>query len=262
MAAKVREVSGARIGMHPAEADHVGRLTLPGAGERAADWLRARGAPAAEAAEIVERTTAATAWYGELAAPDVLIDDGSLPVRGLGLRAIWTPGHSPGHLCFYDEDHSLLLTGDHVLPRISPHIGLNDDGGDPDPLGRYLASLSTMTGYEPDQVLPAHEYRFTGLGERVAKLLTHHQGRLAEIEHAVACQPGASTWRVAELLTWSRGWEQTTGMTRRAAVSETLAHLVHLRGQHRVVNDRPDGPDGVDGVDAWLPGPRAAAGWD
>jgi hypothetical protein len=59
-------------------------------------------------------------------------------------------------------------------------------------------------------------------------------------------------WRIAELLTWSRGWTQTTGMTRRAAVSETLAHLVHLQGQHRVVNNR------LDGVDAWLPGPRTA----
>jgi glyoxylase-like metal-dependent hydrolase (beta-lactamase superfamily II) len=219
MAARVREASGARIGMHPAEVEHVSLLTRPGAGERTAGWLRARSAPAAETAEIVERSIAGVAFYGKQAAPDMLIDDGSLPVRGLGLRAIWTPGHSPGHLCFHDEDHGLLLTGDHVLPRISPH-------------------------------------RFTGLSERVANLLAHHQARLAEIEHAVACEPGASTWRIAELLTWSRGWEQTTGMTRRAAVSETLAHLVHMQGQHRVVNGRPDG------VDAWLPGPRAAAGWD
>jgi glyoxylase-like metal-dependent hydrolase (beta-lactamase superfamily II) len=254
MAAKVRAASGARIGMHPAEADHVGRLRLPGTWQRTADWLRARGAPAAEAAEIIERITAATVWYRELAVPDVLIDDGTLPVRGLALRAIWTPGHSPGHLCFYAEDRGLLLTGDHVLPRISPHIGLDGDE-DADPLGRYLASLAAMAVYDADEVLPAHEYRFTGLGERVASLLTHHQARLAEIELAVAAQPGVSTWRVAEMLTWSRGWEQTTGMTRRAAVSETLAHLVHLRSQQRAVNDA------TAGVDAWRPGPRAVAGW-
>ncbi len=142
----------------------------------------------------------------------------------------------------------------HVLPRISPHIGLDCDE-DADPFGRYLASLAAMAVYDPDEVLPAHEYRFTGLGERVANLLTHHQARLAEIELAVAAQPGASTWRVAEMLTWSRGWERTTGMTRRAAVSETLAHLVHLRSQQRAVNDA------TAGVDAWRPGPRAVAGW-
>jgi glyoxylase-like metal-dependent hydrolase (beta-lactamase superfamily II) len=262
MAAKVREISGARIGMHPAEADHVRRLARPGARERTAGWLRARGAPAVETAEIIERSIAGVAFYGGQAAPDVLIDDGSLPVRGLGLRAIWTPGHSPGHLCFYETERRLLLTGDHVLPRISPHIGLNDDDDDPDPLGRYLASLGVVQSYQPDEVLPAHEHRLTGLGDRVAELLAHHRARLAEIEHAVACQPGASTWRVAELLTWSRGWEQTTGMTRRAAVSETLAHLAHLQRLDRVVNDKPDGAGGRDQVDAWLPGARAAAGWD
>jgi glyoxylase-like metal-dependent hydrolase (beta-lactamase superfamily II) len=262
LAAKVREVSGARIGMHPAEAEHVSRLARPGARERTARWLRARGAPAAETAEIIERSIAGVAFYGEQAAPDVLIDDGSLPVRGLGLRAIWTPGHSPGHLCFYETERRLLLTGDHVLPRISPHIGLNDDDDDPDPLGRYLASLGGLQACAPDEVLPAHERRLTGLGDRVAELLAHHRARLAEIEHAVACLPGASTWRVAELLTWSRGWQQTTGMTRRAAVSETLAHLAHLQGQQRVVNAGLDEAGGRDAVDAWLPGPRAGAEWN
>lgn len=257
MAARVREASGARVGMHPAEADHIGRLRLSDAGGRTAGWLRARGAPAAEAAEIVERIATAVTRYKQMAAPDVLIDDGSLPVPGLGLRAIWTPGHSPGHLCFHDEGRGLLLTGDHVLPRISPHIGFDgDDLADDDPLGRYLGSLSAMTGYTPDLVLPAHEYRFTGLGSRVTDLLAHHQARFAEIEHAVACQPGSSTWRIAELLTWSRGWDATTGVTRRAAVSETLAHLVHLARQGRVSDAR-----GRDGVDAWLPEPHVAAGW-
>lgn len=268
MAARVRELSAARVSMHPAEADLVERLRTASTLNATARWLRARGAPAGEAAEIVARITEAVARYTQLAQPDVLVSDGSLPVPGVALRAIWTPGHSPGHLCFYDEDRNLMLTGDHVLPRISPHIGLDGDDED-DSLRQYLGSLRTLTRYAPSEVLPAHEYRFTGLDERVAELLAHHQVRLAEIEHAVTAEPGASTWRVAELLSWSRGWAQTTGMTRRAAVSETLAHLAFLQGQDRVVNSgRPKssaqgtgahGVDGVDGVDAWLPGPRAAA---
>lgn len=259
MAARVRELSGARVGMHPAEADLVKRLRTASALEGTAGWLRARGAPADEAAEIVARISAAVARYTRLALPDVLIDDGSLPVPGVALRAIWTPGHSPGHLCFYDEDRNLMLTGDHVLPRISPHIGL-DGGDEADSLHDYLGSLHALTRYAPAEVLPAHEFRFTGLGERVTELLAHHKVRLAEIEHAVAAEPGASTWRIAELLSWSRGWAQTTGTARRAAVSETLAHLAYLRGEHRVVNSgRPKGA--AHGVDAWLPGPRAATGY-
>jgi hypothetical protein len=83
-------------------------------------------------------------------------------------------------------------------------------------------------------------------------MLGHHRTRLAEIEHAVACDPGLSTWAVAEALTWSRGWEHTRGIIRQNAVSETWAHLVHLRARHRVV-------DQGQGVDSWLPGPRCSA---
>ena len=55
--------------------------------------------------------------------PDVLLEDGEKPeVPGWDLTAIWTPGHSPGHLCFYESTDELMLSGDHVLPRITPNI--------------------------------------------------------------------------------------------------------------------------------------------
>ena len=75
--------------------------------------------------------------------PDVLLtDDELLPLAGRRIRAIWTPGHTPGHLCLHDEDNDVLLTGDHVLPRISPNIGLQPHSATP-PLGPYLDSLRT-----------------------------------------------------------------------------------------------------------------------
>ena len=145
----------------------------------------------------------------------------------------------------------MLLTGDHVLPRITPHIGL-PPGSEGDPLGDYQASLRTLARYHPAEVLPAHEYRFADLGARIEALLSHHRTRLAEIEHAVAADPGLSTWAVSEALTWSRGWEQTRGGARQSAVSETWAHLVHLQGRQRVINDGRD-------RDSWTPGPRCSA---
>ncbi len=58
---------------------------------------------------------------------DRLLEHGDLiDAPGLRLRAIWTPGHTPGHLCFHDETHDLLLTGDHVLPRITPNMSSYD----------------------------------------------------------------------------------------------------------------------------------------
>jgi glyoxylase-like metal-dependent hydrolase (beta-lactamase superfamily II) len=255
LAARVREASGALVGMHPAERatlrrsepqePQVGRVHL-------ADWLRSRGAPEDQADQVAAMMTGAVRVHRELARPDFDVEHGSLPLgAGTALRAVWTPGHTPGHLCFYDERQDVLLTGDHVLPRITPHIGL-PPGSQGDPLGDYQDSLRALARYNPAEVLPAHEYRFADLGARLEMLLRHHRTRLAEIEHAVAADPGLSTWDVSAVLTWSRGWDQTLGGARQSAVSETWAHLLHLQNHQRVINQGHD-------PDSWVPGPRCSA---
>ena len=255
LAARVREASGALVGMHPAERatlrrsepqePQVGRVHL-------ADWLRSRGAPEDQADQVAAMMTGAVRVHRELARPDFDVEHGSLPLgAGTALRAVWTPGHTPGHLCFYDERQDVLLTGDHVLPRITPHIGL-PPGSQGDPLGDYQDSLRALARYNPAEVLPAHEYRFADLGARLEMLLRHHRTRLAEIEHAVAADPGLSTWDVSAVLTWSRGWDQTLGGARQSAVSETWAHLLHLQNHQRVINQDRD-------RDSWVPGPRCSA---
>jgi len=253
MAGRVREASGALVGMHPAESATLLHRVEPQAWrERLSGWLRARGAPDSEAAEITEQMAGAVGFHARLARSDFDVEHGSLPLgAGTALRAVWTPGHTPGHLCFYDEQREVLLTGDHVLPRITPHIGL-PPGADGDPLGDYQASLRALARYSPAEALPAHEYRFADLGARLDELLRHHRTRLAEIEHAVAARPGLSTWTVSAALTWSRGWEQTVGPSRQSAVSETWAHLLHLQGRQRVINYGKN-------RDSWLPGPRCSA---
>jgi glyoxylase-like metal-dependent hydrolase (beta-lactamase superfamily II) len=255
LAARVREASGALVGMHPAERatlrrsepqePQVGRVHL-------ADWLRSRGAPEDQADQVAAMMTGAVRVHRELARPDFDVEHGSLPLgAGTALQAVWTPGHTPGHLCFYDERQDVLLTGDHVLPRITPHIGL-PPGSQGDPLGDYQDSLRALARYNPAEVLPAHEYRFADLGARLEMLLRHHRTRLAEIEHAVAADPGLSTWDVSAVLTWSRGWDQTLGGARQSAVSETWAHLLHLQNHQRVINQGRD-------RDSWVPGPRCSA---
>ena len=102
--------------------------------------------------------------------PDILMEDGDKPeVPGWDLTAIWTPGHSPGHLCFYEAGHRLMLSGDHVLPRITPNISAHPQSG-PDPLGDFLGSLEKIEAYDVDEVLPAHEHRFVDLPARAATL--------------------------------------------------------------------------------------------
>jgi glyoxylase-like metal-dependent hydrolase (beta-lactamase superfamily II) len=180
-----------------------------------------------------------------MAKPDVLLNHGELvPLPGRQLRAVWTPGHTPGHLCLHEESENLLLTGDHVLPRISPNIGLQSNFAEP-PLAAYLRSLELIAAYDPAEALPAHEYRFAGLAARVKMLLAHHERRCDEVLAILARLGPATAWHVTEELTWSRGWSSVIGFMRRAALAEAGAHLRHLAdaGRVRVTEAEAGEPD-------------------
>ncbi|HEY7072939.1 MAG TPA: MBL fold metallo-hydrolase, partial [Acidimicrobiales bacterium] len=122
LAGRIREASGAWIALHRADAaliheryeepddliDMVGKM------------LRRMGAPADEI-DGLKRAAMPVRQFVSAVMPDVLVEDGDHPeVPGWDLSAIWTPGHSPGHLCFWEPRHRVMLSGDHVLPRITP----------------------------------------------------------------------------------------------------------------------------------------------
>lgn len=240
LAQRVREASGAWIGMHEADARSLAKFGSV-ADFAAADrvWLTRRGVPLSEIDGM--RPPGGTGAVRHFASPDVLIADGDRPLgAAAGLRAVWTPGHTPGHLCFADERYDVLLTGDHVLPRISPNISPSPLNDSEDALGSYLDSLAGLTGTEPDEVLPAHEYRFRGLAARVGQLQAHHRARLREVLEVIAAAPGCSTSDVAAALTWSRPWDQAHGIVRRSAIGETYAHLVHLQRRGLISNAAED----------------------
>jgi glyoxylase-like metal-dependent hydrolase (beta-lactamase superfamily II) len=213
--------------MHPADAAVVRRLNTRAAEEAAAaevDFLIGLGADPAEAREDAA-TPEAMEPFLRSAAPDRLLEDGDVAdLPGWRLRAVHTPGHTAGHLCFAEERTGLLFSGDHVLPRISPNISTHADG-EPDPLRDYLASLAAVRDLAPSEVLPAHEWRFTGLAERVDQLTAHHEHRLDELLAALRRHPGSTPWQLAGHLTWSRPWSSYQRRMRIFAVTETDAHL-------------------------------------
>ena len=186
LAGRIRETSGAWVGLHPADA-----AVLPGRYEdvdellgRMNALLRACGVPELELEELSSASMMIRQLV-QITRPDRLLDDGDMvPVGGRELRAVWTPGHSPGHLCFYDASERLLLAGDHVLPRISPNISVHAQQR-PNPLAEFLDALRKVRALDVDEVLPAHEYRFRNLASRVYDLLTHHAERLDTIERMV-----------------------------------------------------------------------------
>jgi glyoxylase-like metal-dependent hydrolase (beta-lactamase superfamily II) len=237
LAERVRQASGAWVAMHPADAAIIGSdVHRDPAAAVAAEtaFLVSLGADPAEAAEDVG-TAEQYAPFSRMAVADRLLEDGAVAdLPGWRMRAVHTPGHTPGHLCFDEERTGLFFSGDHVLPRISPNISTTHDGL-ADPLRAYLGSLAAVGDREPAEVLPAHEWRFRGLGDRTRQLAAHHEHRLAELLHAVRAHPGSTPWQLAAHLTWSRPWEQYERRMRIFAVTETDAHLRLLASRGQVV---------------------------
>ena len=252
LTARVATASGAWVGMHPAERDSLPTHAYPVGTIQQSDarWISAQGVPD-ELADGLRMTEGGMATFRAMAEPTLLIADGDrIPLAGRDIRAIFTPGHTPGHLCLHDADHDLLLTGDHVLPRISPNVGLQPHTASP-PLGPYLNSLRRLAGYGNAEILPAHEWRFRGLGLRVEQLLAHHTDRCEEILTVMADLGPGTSWRVTERLTWSRGWANVQGFQRRAALAETIAHLAYLCEMGRLDRVVPD-PLGIANGEAIL----------
>ncbi|GAA4890571.1 MBL fold metallo-hydrolase [Streptomonospora salina] len=232
LAGRVRETSGAWIAMHRADADLVRGFARIGADEQHDRQLRRTAGAGASAAEL-ERLARTAPRFEPPALPDHDLSDGE-PI-GIGsstLRAVWTPGHTPGHICLDLDDGARLFTGDHVLPGITPHIALYDHG-DGDPLGAYLSSLDRLADTPADTgILPSHEHRFTGAARRAADIASHHEAKLAELA-GLLDGDGASLWELSAQLPWKRGWDAMEVTSRRMAAAETAAHARTLerRGQ-------------------------------
>ena len=89
----------------------------------------------------------------------------------------------------------LMLTGDCVLPRITPNVNLNPQT-EPDPLGDYLRSLEQLAAFDAVEALPAHEWRYVGHRARLLEIRAHHEQRFVEVIAAI--RAGYDTaWEVA-----------------------------------------------------------------
>jgi glyoxylase-like metal-dependent hydrolase (beta-lactamase superfamily II) len=164
--------------------------------------------------------------------------DEELMLGGESYRVLWMPGHSDYHCCLLRTD-GLLLAGDHVLPHITPNIGLLPRGR-PDPLGDYLASLDAVGGLGARLTLPGHGRPFVDLAGRATELRAHHEARSAQMLSILREQPeeGLCAGALAAPLFEGR---LRTGDDWRFAVAETLAHLEHLRAEGLVRSRQSDG---------------------
>jgi glyoxylase-like metal-dependent hydrolase (beta-lactamase superfamily II) len=165
-----------------------------------------------------------------------LLEPGETVQIGMRTFTIYhAPGHSDGQLIFYDANDRLLLSGDHVLLKITPNIGLWPDTL-PDPLGRYLDSLKQLLALEVRLALPGHKTLITDWRGRLNELIEHHAIRLS---HTLEAVKNEATVYEASLKVFNSG--AFSSHEWRFAMAETLAHLEYLRLRGQVEQETRDG---------------------
>ncbi len=246
MAGRLRQMSNADLTFHRLERLYIDSRygTADELLAEMGEWLRLNGTPAAEL-DRLNRGSLGMLERVQLAFPDRTLDGGEeIPCGRFAFKVVWTPGHSAGHICLFDARHKVLLSGDHVLPHITPSVGLHvrTTGN---PLADYLDSLRLIGRLEAELVLPGHGEPFRGLPERTAQLLAHHQSRLDEIVGIVNAAPGheLTGYEIAARMKWSRrrSWDDLSGFERRMAVTEALAHIELLYARGMVQKRYADG---------------------
>jgi len=143
-------------------------------------------------------------------------------------------GHSPEHICLYNAKRKLLISGDQVLPTISPNISVMFFEPLANPLAEYLDSLIKLAELDEETlVLPSHGKVFLGLHYRIDQLTKGHQESLRMlIEY---CHQPRSGKQLMEKMFGSR----LSAFNLSLGAGEALAHINHLvaRNELKKSND-------------------------
>ena len=180
-----------------------------------------------------------TLWprYLQYQKPDMIVNDGDTILDNLEI--IWTPGHSFGHICIFNKKNRYLFAGDHILSRITPHIGnfvispalrnkyetYNFDNI----LEHYLKSLDRIDKLEPRIIFPAHQDIIYNPHQRILEIKKHHDKRLQEISNLIKSNP-LTPFEISKIHFGNDLDEINSYM----AMSEVLGHLIYLDYQNKV----------------------------
>lgn len=181
-----------------------------------------------------------------LVQPDGLLEGGEeIQVGQYNLRVINTPGHTPGHVSYYEPHKKFLISGDILLPTIITNAAIHVQHF-PNPLRQHLNSLRQLRELEINQVLPGHEHIFSNHRQRIDELILHHNQKAAEILKMMTEGQNRTVYEISRKLSWTprtrlTAWNNLTGWDKRFAVLQTIAHLEDLTTEGRVTRFSQDG---------------------
>ena len=236
MAGRIKKLSGATIAMHHLEKGFIEPryVQMEELLQQTDRLLIANGVPR-DFTDSLRDATVGLEQYIVPTFPDITLHDGETITTGkFTFRVIWTPGHSSGHICLYEPEQKILLSGDHILPKITPNISVNPQAIE-NPLGRYIKSLQEIKQLDVKLTLPGHDRPFTHLIPRIDEIIRHHGHRNMEILEAIGFRT-KTAYQIAQQITWGdhNTWRDLPPFHQRMAIFETLAHLEMMAAENRV----------------------------
>lgn len=235
MAAMFVERSGCEMWMHETVDEDLAAYEEPEViRQRLRELFRDHGVDPEE----VEELTKFEDWRGfvsGLVEPQVRLKGGEeIEIGPRTWEFFHTPGHARSHVCMWSASDRMLISGDHLLPTITPHIDFRRDAED-DSLGDFLASLAIVERLDPTLVLPGHGRPFEEGAERARVVARHHDRRLGAILQVIRHEPRSAAEITDEIFGTT-----LLNFERRLALGEALAHIRYLVKRGEIVRSELD----------------------
>lgn len=159
-----------------------------------------------------------------------LVDGQVLNIGNRDWQMIVGNGHSPEHVCLYNKELRILLSGDQILPVITSNVSVMPTEPDGNPMLGWLESHEKFKALLPNDilVLPAHNLPFYGVQERLQQLIDHHEDRMLALEENCV-EPQTATDLLPVLFK-----RKLDGMSMFMALGECIAHLHCLMSRGRI----------------------------
>ena len=232
----IAERAGCEIWMHPSHELLNSIVENPEAVfARRLEVARQSGVPAEPLQRYAaERKPSATGFAGVIE-PDRDLLTGVTVETALGpWTAYETPGHSPSHVCLFQPERRLLISGDHLLGRISLYF---EYGNSPDPVGEFLHSLDVVQKLGARLCMAGHGRTFTDVHAHIEgnRKLVHE--RLDRVREALAAGP-LSAFEIVPRVYGDSLSEQNAQWL----LSEMLSYLTHLQalGEAQLIPGDPE----------------------
>jgi glyoxylase-like metal-dependent hydrolase (beta-lactamase superfamily II) len=232
-AATIVQRTGCELWMHPNHAHmKLGAEDPDAALERRLEVARQSGVPEEPLRRYAAERGARESGIAAVIEPDRELLGGVVVETDLGEWTVYeTPGHAPSHVCLFQPERRLLISGDHLLGRVFPFF---DFGYSPDPVGEFLSSLDVVEGLNARLCLAGHGRTFTDVEAHIEgnhELVAEHLAKIVAVVREGEAEAGEPL-TAFEILPRMYG-SHLTPMTAQWLLTETLAMLRHLEVTER-----------------------------